>query len=674
MSAWASAWAAARTRAGRLALGSGPGPGWWRVLVGLAGLALALYPLIARDDIYLQNVLILVFLLGIMASGWNIISGLAGYVSLGQSAFLGIGAYTTALLALHLHWSPFLAAPLGGVAAAACAALLGAVVMRTRGHAFVIITIAFLFLAQLIAVNAVSITGGTNGLTLPLPWWSSDYQDFPFYYGMLALLLLAVGEARWIARRKLGAGLVAIREDEGKATTIGVATATYKLLGFAASAVLIGVAGGLYGYYLTFIDPAGMFSILTSVQIVLAGLLGGRGTIWGPVVGAFVLGPVNEATNVWFGTSSAHLLVFGLLLAAVVLWLPNGIVPTVARWLQRLRERSAAPAATPETLWTTKTPPPASLIGWLRGGPQGQQGAGAQEATDAARAPAPATVAVASPEPDPTSAPDAGAALLELRGLCKRFGGLQAVDECSFTVRAGTITGLIGPNGSGKTTIFNLVSGTLRSSGGEVWLAGQRLDGQAPWERAWLGLGRTFQVTRLLKQMTVLQNVVAPLRGFAWRQLSASAVSGPEARCARELLGFVGMESFSDEPAGHLSFGQQKLVELAQVLMLEPRLILLDEPACGVNPRMVERLTELITELNRYGVTFLLVEHNMPMVLGLCDPVVVLARGRPIAEGPPAAVQRDPAVLDAYLGDGWDPSSAAALQPSTSRAATRREA
>jgi len=174
-----------------------------------------------------------------------------------------------------------------------------------------------------------------------------------------------------------------------------------------------------------------------------------------------------------------------------------------------------------------------------------------------------------------------------------------------------------------------------------------------PWERAYLGMGRTFQITRLFRQMTVAENVVAPLHGFSWRQLGADAVSGPEARRAGELLDFVGMGGFAAHPAGQLSFGQQKLVELAQILMLEPKVILLDEPAGGINPRAIDRMTELILELNRQGVTFLIVEHNMPMVLGLCDPVLVLDRGRCIAQGHPQEIQSNPEVLDAYLGRGW---------------------
>jgi ABC-type branched-subunit amino acid transport system ATPase component/ABC-type branched-subunit amino acid transport system permease subunit len=590
-----------------------------RAAIALGGLALVVYPLVRLDDVYGQSILIFAFLLGLMASGWNIMAGFTGYVSIGQSAFLGIGAYTVALLALRTGISPLLLAPLGGVAAALVAAVLGATVMRAREHAFVIITIALLFLFQTLALNLEGITGGSNGLTLPLPSWDRDIQNLPFYYLMLGLLALSVLLSWWIRRTKFGMGLVAIREDEDKAAAIGVRTPAYKVLSFVASAVLIGVAGGVYAYYLSFIDPRGMFDILISVQLVLAALVGGRGTIWGPVLGAFLVVPLNEATLNLGAAEGLHLFAFGLALGAVVLFLPRGLIPTVQAWWERRHPRPVA--------WERRAP-----------------------ATTAARAPA-----------GPAAAP--GRALLEVDGLAKRFGGVAAVDGCSFTVGEGGLTGLIGPNGSGKTTVFNLVTGMVRGDGGSIRFDGRRVDRVLPWERAHLGLGRTFQVTRLFPRMTVLENLVAPLRGFSWPNLATDAVGGPEARRAQELLELVGLAPLAAEPAGQLSFGQQKLAELAQVLMLEPRLVLLDEPAGGVNPGMIERIAELLLELNRRGITFLIVEHNMPMVLELCDPILVMARGRVIAEGPPGAIQRDPAVLDAYLGEGWgkasrpDPSS-----------------
>jgi ABC-type branched-subunit amino acid transport system ATPase component/ABC-type branched-subunit amino acid transport system permease subunit len=598
----------------RTARGASATTGLRRAVIALGGLALVAYPLVRLDDVYGQSVLIFAFLLALMASGWNIMGGFTGYVSIGQSAFLGIGAYTVALLAPRTGLSPLLLAPLGGVAAALVAALLGATVMRAREHAFVIITIALLFLFQALALNLGSITGGSNGLTLPLPAWDRDIQNLPFYYAMLGLAALQVLLSWWIRRTKFGMGLIAIREDEDKAAAVGVRTSAYKVLSFVASAVLIGVAGGVYAYFLSFIDPRGMFDILVSVQLVLAALVGGRGTIWGPVVGAFLVVPLNEAANNLAATEGLHLFAFGLALGAVVMFLPRGLLPTVQEWWSR-RQRRQVP--------------------WERR-PQ---------------------VSAADREPPPAPAP-AGRALLEVDALGKRFGGVAAVDACSFAVREGSRTGLIGPNGSGKTTTFNLVTGMVRGDGGAIRFDGRRVDRAMPWERAHLGLGRTFQITRLFPRMTVLENLVAPLRGFSWASLAADAVSGPEARRAEELLDLVGMLPLAGEPAGRLSFGQQKLVELAQVLMLEPRLVLLDEPAGGVNPGMIDRLAELIVELNRQGITFLIVEHNMPMVLELCDPILVMAAGKVIAEGPPRAIQRDPVVLDAYLGEGWGKESA----------------
>jgi branched-chain amino acid transport system permease protein len=405
-------------------------------------------------------------------------------------------------------------------------------------------------------------------------------------------------------------GLVAMREDEDKAATVGVNTPVYKLLGFVASAVFVGMAGAIYGYYLSFVDPSGMFSILLSVQILLSMLLGGRGTLFGPVLGAFIIEPLNEFSNNSLGGGNARLIVFGGLMALVVLFLPRGIIPTVRNLVEARRTRGTA-----------------GLVGArLESRERG-----------------------ATPERPPLT----GKTLLEVKGLEKRFGGLRAVDGASFSVQEGSITALIGPNGSGKTTVFNLIGGTMAPDAGEVWLEGRRIDGRPPWERAHAGLGRTFQITRLFREMTVLENVVAPLRAFRWGQLNADGVTGTEAERAEELLAFVGMERFRDQPAGALSYGQQKLVELAQILMLDPKLILLDEPAGGINPTLIERMGDMIRELNAAGTTFLIVEHNMPFVLGLCDPVLVLARGKTIASGPPGAIQRDPKVLDAYLGEDF---------------------
>jgi ABC-type branched-subunit amino acid transport system ATPase component/ABC-type branched-subunit amino acid transport system permease subunit len=585
----------------------------WTAVIAAAILLVAFFPVVS-DDLYYQNMIIISMVFAIGAVGLNIITGYAGYISLGQGAFVGLGAYTVGICVSDIGGSPWVWVPVAGLLAGGVAALLGVVAMRARGHAFVILTIAFLFLVQLLATNWDGLTNGTGGITLPLPTWSVDYQYWPFYYSLMGLLAVSLLASWWIRRNKFGMGLIAIREDEDKAATVGVSTPTYKILAFASSAVFVGMAGGIYGYYIAFIDPLGMFNILLSVQIILSLLLGGRATLWGPVLGAFIIEWLNETSNNEFGGGNSRLLIFGGLLALVVLFLPQGIIPTVERWIERWRTRGEAGLA-------------------------GERLTGIDLRERAA--------------PPASAPPDSARPLLEVKGLERRFGGVRAVDGASFAVPEGSITALIGPNGSGKTTIFNLIGGTMAPQAGEVWFDGQRIDGKPPWRRAHLGLGRTFQITRLFREMTVLENVVAPLREFHLGLLNANAVSGREARRAEELLDFVGMRKYLDVRASALSYGQQKLVELAQILMLDPKLIMLDEPAGGINPTLIERIGEMIRELNARGKTFLIVEHNMPFVLGLCAPVLVLARGQTIASGTPDEIQRDPKVLDAYLGEDF---------------------
>ena len=242
-------------------------------------------------------------------------------------------------------------------------------------------------------------------------------------------------------------------------------------------------------------------------------------------------------------------------------------------------------------------------------------------------------------------------ALLEIKGLNKHFGGIQAVCDCTFSVDEGSITSLIGPNGAGKTTVFNLVTGLLSSDSGEVIFQGKKITGLQPHEITRRGISRTFQITRDLQEMTVLENMVIQSQVKGFFDMFGSSMLKHEAEHAMELLSFVGISHLAQEKAKNLSYGQKKLMEFASVLMSEPKLIMLDEPAGGVNPTLLESIIDRILELNKKGITFLIVEHNMDLVMKISDPVICMAYGTVLAEGCPKDIQNNSQVMEAYLGE-----------------------
>jgi len=318
------------------------------ILVVLFVVLLA-YPLIEHSQYY-QHVMVMTLMAAVMASSWNILGGYTGYTSLGHAAFFGLGGYAVAWTHNHYGWHPFISSWFLAILVAVFALGMGWVSLRTQGSAFVVVTIAGVFILRLLALNLDSITNGAKGLTQPRPgWggvpWSPEFIKIPFHYIMLILLCITLFVSWRIRQSRFGMGLIAIREDEGKAESVGIDTMLYKVLAFGISAYFVAVAGGIYSYFLTYIDPTFVFDILTSVTMVLIAILGGRGTLWGPVLGAFIMEPLSNWVIGAFGGTQIHLTVFGGILLFVMLFMPQGIIPAVTEYLKKRASSMIQPVA-----------------------------------------------------------------------------------------------------------------------------------------------------------------------------------------------------------------------------------------------------------------------------------------------------------------------------------------
>ena len=311
---------------------------WWKPVALLILLA---YPWLFRAPYY--HVLGFNVLLGaMMATSWNIMGGYTGYKSLGHSAFYGLGAYFVAIAANDLGWNPLISAPFLALIVALVAVLLGWIMLRTSGSAFVIATIAMLLIFRLTALNLRNITKGAPGLSQPLPPWTPEFSRMPFYYYILLWLIIAVFVSWYIRRSRFGLGLVAIRDDEGKAEMVGVNTTLYKILAFGASAYFVALGGGVWSYFTSHISPVFAFDIVTGVDMILMTMLGGLGTLWGPVLGAFILVPTADLILFTFGSSTIYLAIIGVLMMTVIVFLPKGILPSIQQWMQDHRAPHAA--------------------------------------------------------------------------------------------------------------------------------------------------------------------------------------------------------------------------------------------------------------------------------------------------------------------------------------------
>ena len=575
------------------------------VVLGLgAGLALSL-------NGYWVFVLAQVALLAIVGVGLNVLIGLTGQMSFGHVGFYAIGAYTVAILTSKAGFSFWLAWPIAAVLGAACGALLALPALRVKGPYLAMITIAFGFIVEHGIVEAGALTGGQNGIMgIAGPSLGGLAQG---ERAMALLAIVAAGVAlalyAWLSRGTWGAAMRAVRDAETASESIGLNPLAIKTVAFAVSALCAAAAGALFAPLSGFVTPH-TFGFIQSILFVLVVMLGGAGSVAGPLVGAVIVGLLPELLA---GMEEYRLLFFGVLLL-VVLWVaPDGVAGLVRRLKQRL--------------W------PATLV-------------------------APAATSAAT-----LSLPARARQPLAAQGLTMQFGGVRAVSDLHFSAPAAAVTSLIGPNGAGKSTALNMLGGFYLPTAGAFALGDAALTGQSAMQIARRGVARTYQTSQLFGTLSVLDNVVLAMhRGRLGPLLGAAGRLDPALTTrARELIAYCGYTGHPDTLAADLPHVDRRLVEIARALASDPEALLLDEPAAGLSREDKERLGTLLRRIADAGVTVLLVEHDMTLVMGISDQVVVLDAGVRLAVGTPTEVQANPAVQQAYLGESLEGSGPRAV-------------
>lgn len=582
-----------------------------RIGIGAFIAFIAIAPLVVPE--FYVTLLNYIGMATLVALGLVILTGIAGVMSFGQQAFVGLGAYTTAVLSTLYGISPWITLWLCLAFTAFAAWGLGAITLRLSGHYLPLCTIAW-GIALYFLFGNLAILGQYNGLDnvppVAIGEWKLD-TGRKTYYLIWLFAIAALLAGRNLLDSRIGRAIRTLRFRAVMAASFGVDTTGLKTLVFLYAALLAGVSGWLYAHFLRFVSPHA-FNVNSGIDYLFMAVIGGASNVWGAVIGASVLTVLKEwlkdiLPKLFQAQGNFEIVVFGLLMMLLLHRTRDGLVPALLRW-------------------------------WPQGG---------------GRLPVPHAATSQLPRREQ---PQPGSALLEVRALQKNFGGLAAVSNLSFEMNSGEILGLIGPNGAGKSTAFNLITSVLLPDGGEIRFRGERIDRLTQREIARHGICRTFQHVNLVSAMSVLENTAigAHLRG---RQGSVAAMlrrdRAEEAQLlaeARQQLQRVGLGEHLLEAAGSLPLGQQRLVEIARALCADPTLLLLDEPAAGLRYGEKVALAELLRKLRGEGMSILLVEHDMDFVMGLVDRLVVMDFGEKLAEGLPHQIQNNEAVREAYLG------------------------